>query len=237
MPSVFSQSYTTFTTAVTTVNQFSFTNTISTPIQSLTTTSSGETSLVDTSYTETAPDAFHCMTRFITFEAQQGEPITGSIIASQPTSLRAYILTEAELSKWNSASPAYCDPSDNSIQVEWTSAAERLTRVSVKWTPPADGTYYLCPQVYAGGADLITVQLTSPSVHVYTSILFSTSAATSIFATTQTLTSVQMQPVSLSETTAGPESMLLPIAAAIVVIAALAIVGLVMLRRKKQSKA
>jgi len=176
------------------------------------------------------------MIRFLSIDVQQGETVTGSIVASQPATVKAFILSDAALTKWNNATTPYCDPADNDIEIAWSSSATELTDISIKWTPPQDGKYWVCPEVEATGADLITIKLTSPSVQIYTSVLFSTSVATSMFATTQTLASMQVQAVSPPESTGGSGDVMIPIAIAIVVVALIGIAGFTMLRRKKQPK-
>jgi len=233
---VLSQNYTTFTSFMTSVNQFSFTNTFSTPIQSLTSTSSGQTILIGTTYTLTAQNRGFCLSQDLSFEAQAGQPVTGLVSANQPSSLQVYILSDNDYSKWRNATTTYCDPTDNDIKPQWASPGEELlTNVNIQWTPPADGKYWLLPEAfYNGGTDTVTVNLISPTVQIVTSIVFSTSVAESMFATTQVLTSVQIQPLSKSLTATESGGLLLPIAALVVII--VVAIAVMVLRRKKQSK-
>jgi hypothetical protein len=143
IPWVSSQSYTSLSSTVTSVNQFSYVNTISTPVQSMASTISGEQTLVNGSYTVTGVNRDICTIETLSFNAQAGQTVTGLISSNQPSTLEAFMLSDQDYPKWQSASPSYCDPSDNNINVQRASSAGYLTRISINWTPPAEGKYWL----------------------------------------------------------------------------------------------
>ena len=229
------QSYSTVTSILTTVNQLSYTNTISAPVQTLTYTTSGSQTLVDTSYATVAQNQGFCQVQYINFQAQGGERVTGTITSSAPNSLIAYILTDQDFHTWGNASPSYCNPSDNSVTPQWTSSSDQLTSATVDWTPKVDGKYWLASEVYSNaGTVTVTINLSSPFVQTVTSEQFSTSTVNSVIATTQTLTSIQVQSQQPQATTStgSTSDLMLPVAGVAAVIIVIVAVALVMLKRK-----
>jgi carbohydrate-binding DOMON domain-containing protein len=79
---------------------------------------------------------------------------------------------------------------------------------------------------------MVSVSLVSPSIQTMTTVLFSTSTAASVLATTQPLTSVQVQAISQSPQPSSGD-FLMPIAIGVVVIVVIAIAAFLLIKGKK----
>jgi len=230
----------TVTTTLTSVNQFSYANTISTPVQSLTSTVSGVTILVNAQATVTSNSPMVCAAYAFNFNAQAGQPVTGFANASVPLTLTAFILSDPDYSKWSSATPSYCDPTMSNVAPQWGaggSDAGLRTKIAVTWTPKLDGKYWLVTESYSNaGVELITVQLQSPTIQTVTSVSYSVATQETVYATTQIMTSTTVEALSqpsVSQPNPGDMSMILLVLVVVVV----AVAGvIVMLRRIKRTR-
>ena len=155
--------------------------------------------------------------------------------------LTAFILSDTDYAKWTGSAQSYCDPTENTppITPQWGqggSEGGKHTKITINWTPKADGKYWLVTESYSNaGIEIVTVHLESPLVQLETSVSYSVSIQETVYATTQIITSTavgESSQTSVPQSSSGDMSMIL--VALVIIIVAVAAVVLV-LRRKKRT--
>ena len=230
VPRATSESYVTST--YTSVNEFTYTNTIFLADASATSTVSGIQTIVYTSFTISGAAINRCEIYSLNFDAQQGTPVSGVVTANLSSSIMVYILSESDYSYWSSDSMRHCDPADSGVSAEWESPGIYATSATVKWTPNASGKYWLTVESLVGGDNAVVITLGSPYVQTVTSIQYSSEMVASVFATTQIFTSVQTQQP--NETQSAGNNMILPTLTMAIVLGVV-ILTVIMLRRRKRA--
>jgi len=157
----------------------------------------------------------------------------GSITADQKNTLVVYILSDAQYKAWRAGKT--CNP-DNAQGSVWQAGSagygNQLTTANVDWTPLVTGTYWILAQTYSSADVVLTVNLNSQFGQIRTVMLYSTLFSTTVYALTQTLSSVMAQQLPQSQPNNGLSGMALPLG--IIVIVVLVLIGYLAVRRRKK---
>jgi hypothetical protein len=233
----FSQSYTTATTQMTTVNYVSTTNTQTTPVSSYATTSSITTTIAE-SWTQSAVDARHCWVQYYRINLDAGQALIGTIKADQIDSIVLYFLSEQQVNSWKAAKPRYCNPEENQVSPIWYAGTPdtHVTEATLRYTAARAGLYYLVVETYYNKPVGISVNLAIQFGQTTTVVLYQTVFSTAVYSYAQTMTSERVEQVSAQAmSNLGSGSMLLVIILVVAILGAFVVVLAVRSSRRRST--
>jgi len=224
---VASQSVTLVTSTATVVSTESYTHTSVIPVASYTLGYTTANTRIQYSWT-LGGNSKHCVNDGFAFQANAGDIINGTITEGWVYGgyIVVYLLSDQEFTAWENQ--AQCDPRASGIGIEWVGTTPNLPaipQVSVDWTAPVSGQFWVLVETFSGTKETVIVDLSAPMRQTAWGFLYFTQYATEVDTFSQTFIYPEV-PSLLQDLT--------PILMVAVVLAALAIVGYLVIRQKKK---